>query len=211
MCRTKVLHTLLAAIIVLGSIGTASAQSSANTNAGRGWAARAMANGGVSSAAKQVVDGGQPTEEPSEFGTESHDGSASAKAKGLTGTWRVSIPTSAGGNPPFNAYQTFSDDGTFTEVSDLLTTQTESPAHGVWSGRKSDYQLTFELFVFDPETKQPAGRVRVRNNITLSADGNSFTSDSVVDFITPDGMVIEGVDSGPFSGTRVKVVPISGT
>ena len=210
MCRTKVLHTLLAAIIVLGSIGTASAQSSANTNAGRGWAARAMANGGLP-VSKLSVDAGQPSEQPSELVAESQVASASAKAKGLTGTWRVSIPTSDGGLPPFNAYQTFSDDGTFTEVSDLLTTQTESPAHGVWSGRKSDYQLTFELFVFDPETKQPAGRVRVRNNITLSADGDSFTSDSVVDFITPDGMVIEGVDSGPFSGTRVKVVPISGT
>jgi hypothetical protein len=169
-----------------------------------------MANGGLP-VSKLSVDAGQPSEQPSGLVAESQVASSSAKAKGLTGTWRVSIPTSDGGLPPFNAYQTFSDDGTFTEVSDLLTTQTESPAHGVWSGRKSDYQLTFELFVFDPETKQPAGRVRVRNNITLSADGDSFTSDSVVDFITPDGMVIEGVDSGPFSGTRVKVVPISGT
>lgn len=210
MCRTKVLHTLLAAIIVLGSIGSATAQSPANTSAGRGWAARATANAGMP-VSKRSADAGQPIEQSSELVTESQDASAAGKAKGLTGTWRVAIPTSDGGLPPFNAYQTFSDDGTFTEVSDLLTTQTESPAHGVWSGRKSAYQLTFELFVFDPETKQPAGRVRVRNNITLSTDGDSFTSDSVVDFITPDGMVIEGVDSGPFSGTRVKVVPISGT
>lgn len=210
MCRTKVLHTLLAATIVLGSFGTASAQSPADTYAGRGWAARATASAGMP-VSKRSADAGQPTDQPSEFMAESQEVSAAAKAKGLTGTWRVAIPTSDGGLPPFNAYQTFSDDGTFTEVSDLLTTQTESPAHGVWSGRKSDYQLTFELFVFDPETKQPAGRVRVRNNITLSADGDSFTSDSVVDFITPDGMVIEGVDSGPFSGTRVEVVPISGT
>ena len=38
--------------------------------------------------------------------------------------------------------------------------------HGAWSGKKNDYLLTFELFVFDPETKQPAGRVRVRGAIT---------------------------------------------
>ncbi len=211
MCRMKVLHTLVAAMIVLGSIGNANAQSAGNSNAGRGWAARATAGAGTSPVSKRYFYAGQPTEQASDFEAETRDGSVSAKAKGLTGTWRVAIPTSDGGLPPFNAYQTFSDDGTFTEVSDLLTTQTESPAHGVWSGKKSDYQLTFELFVFDPETKLPAGRVRVRNNITLSADGDSFTSDSVVDFITPDGMVIEGVDSGPFSGTRVKVVPISGT
>lgn len=205
MCRMKVLHTLVAAMIVLGSIGNANAQSAGNSNAGRGWAARATASAGASPVSKRSFDAGQPTEQASDFEAETRAESASAKAKGLTGTWRVSIPTSDGGLPPFNAYQTFSDDGTFTEVSDLLTTQTESPAHGVWSGKKSDYQLTFELFVFDPETKLPAGRVRVRNNITLSADGDSFTSDSVVDFITPDGMVIEGVDSGPFKIGRAHV------
>ena len=211
MCRMRVLHSLLVAAIVLGSIGIASAQSTGNAGARGGWGARAMFGTGAVASSRPPAGEDQPGDKAGDAGNGGGASSASAKSRGLTGTWRVAIPTSDGGLAPFNAYQTFSDDGTFTEVSDLLATQTESPAHGAWSGKKSDYLLTFELFVFDPETKQPAGRVRVRCAITLSADGDSFQADSVVDFITPDGMVIEGVDSGPFSGSRVKVVPISGT
>lgn len=211
MCRMKVLHSLLIAAVVLGSFGIASAQSTGNAGARGGWGARAMFGNGAVASSRRADYNNRTGGTRGDAGSGTTAGSASAKSRGLTGTWRVAIPTSDGGLAPFNAYQTFSDDGTFTEVSDLLTTQTESPAHGAWSGKKNDYLLTFELFVFDPETKQPAGRVRVRCAITLSADGDSFEADSVVDFITPDGTVIEGVDSGPFSGSRVKVVPISGT
>jgi hypothetical protein len=205
MCRTKTLSLLVATAILAASAGIANAQSAGK--AGRGWSARALA-GSVSPA--RVNPSSNSDVAPEATAAFKTDATA-AKAKGLTGTWRVSIPTSDGGLAPFNAYHTFTGDGTFVEVSDLLTTQTESPAHGVWSGKKQDYQLTFELFVFDPGTKEPVGRVRVRCAIHLAADGDSFTGDTVVDFIAPDGSVAEGVDSGPFSGTRVKVVPISGT
>ncbi len=209
MCRSKILSPLAVAAIVLCSITMAPAQSK-DASSGRGnWGARAL-SGSVAITPPQLADNDSTSITTIPIAEEEAN-EATAKVKGLTGTWRVAIPTSAGGLPPFNAYQTFSSDGTFTEVSDLLTTQTESPAHGVWSGKKNSYQLTFELFVFDPGTKAPAGRVRVRCAITLSPDGETFAADSVVDFITPDGEIIEGVDSGPFSGTRVKVVPISGT
>jgi hypothetical protein len=205
MCRTKTLSLLVATAILAMSAGVANAQSDGKT--GRGWGARALSG---STNPARVSRPGDTTAAPESSASHKTDATA-AKAKGLTGTWRVSIPTSDGGLAPFNAYHTFTGDGTFVEVSDLLTTQTESPAHGVWSGKKQDYQLTFELFVFDPGTKEPAGRVRVRCAITLAADGDSFTANTVVDFIAPDGSVAEGVDSGPFSGTRVKVVPITGT
>lgn len=193
MCRHRILPTMLAAIILVLPAGLAHAQS----KSGAGWSTRALSPTNAAVRADVPADSVRST--------------AAAKPKGLVGTWRVSIPQSDGGLPPFNAYQTFNADGTFTEVSDLLTTQTESPAHGVWSGKRSDYDLTFELFVFDPVTKQPAGRVRVRAAIKLSDDGDSLTANTVVDFIAPDGSVAEGVDSGPFTGTRVKVVPVSGT
>jgi hypothetical protein len=205
MCRSRILHTLVAAMLVALSAGLSDAQA----EGGGGWGARA-----VRATAALATSGPADDIRPSVGSTADPKADApraAAKAKGLVGTWRVHIPQSAGGLPPFNAYQTFHGDGTITEVSDLLTTQTESPAHGVWTGKRSDYQFTFELFVFDPETKQPAGRVRVRGTIRLAQDGESFTADSVVDFITPDDSVVEAVDSGPFTGSRVEVVPVIGT
>jgi hypothetical protein len=197
---------LVAAAMLAMSTGVANAQSTNRAHHAGAWGARAVG----AAASVDRIDTTSPTLEPDGDRTALRAARAS-KARGITGTWRVSIPQSDAGLPPFNAYQTFNADGTFTEVSDLLTTQTESPAHGVWSGKKLDYQLTFELFVFDPATKEPVGRVRVRCNIRLSDDGDAFTASSVVDFIAPDGSVAEAVDSGPFTGTRVKVVPISGT
>lgn len=206
MYRANVLCSLLVAAIVLGSSGAAVAR--AGNGGIRGWSGRGLyGRGAVPVPERPESDDAAAAQAKSGQA----DASANAKGKSLTGTWRVEIPTSDGGLPPFRAYQTFSDDGTFTEVSSLLTTDTESPAHGVWSGKKSAFQLTFELFAFDSETKQAVGRIRVRCDITLSADGDRFDAVSVVDFIGLDGEVIAGIDSGPFSGTRVKVVPPSGS
>ncbi len=67
----------------------------------------------------------------------------------IVGTWIVHIPASDGGGAPFDALHTFNGDGTFVETSSLLATLTEGPAHGVWKGKKRDYDYTFELFVFN--------------------------------------------------------------
>ena len=81
----------------------------------------------------------------------------------LVGTWLIDVTKSDGGFPPFRALHTFHDGGTFTEVSDLLAQLGETPAHGVWNGKGSRYNLTFELFVFDPD-KKPVGRPRPRRH-----------------------------------------------
>jgi hypothetical protein len=203
MCRRKLIPMLIAAAILAVPAGIASAQS---PKAGRGWSARAAA---ASTVARGDIANHSNTAVEATAAEKTN--ATAAKAKGLTGTWLVAIPPSTGGFPAFNAYHTFNADGTFVEVSDLLATLTESPAHGVWSGKKQDYQLTFELFVFDPGTKEPAGRVRVRCAIRLSDDGDVFTGNTIVDFLAPDGSVAEAVDSGPLSATRVKVVPTTGT
>ena len=121
----------------------------------------------------------------------------------LTGTWYCSVSGSAGGQPPFNAYQTFGSDGTFVETSSLLGMNGEGPAHGTWERSLRGFLLTFELFIFDPATGETVGRVRVRNFIRIT-DPSSFTSNNVVDFIEPDGNVIEGIDSGTFTAERVR-------
>lgn len=121
----------------------------------------------------------------------------------LTGTWYITVP---GPTPAenFYAYQTFGEDGTFVETSSLLVTLTEGPAHGVWEARRQGAVLTFELFAFDPENQVQVGRVRVRNAIRMNGT-DSFTSDSVVDFIELDGTVIPNIAAGPFTGERVQL------
>jgi hypothetical protein len=122
----------------------------------------------------------------------------------LTGTWYCEVGESPGGAPPFQAYQTFNADGTFVETSSLLGTGTEGPAHGSWERSLRGFLLTFELFVFDPETGEAVGRVRVRNFIRMN-NSHNFVSFNLVDFIEPDGNVIEAIDSGIFTAERVKV------
>ena len=123
----------------------------------------------------------------------------------LVGTWVMNVAGSADA-PGFNALQTYNEDGTMTETSDLLAQLLEGPAHGVWSGKKNDYSVTFELFAFD-ENHQSVGRIRVRVSIHIVNDDN-LTAMAAVDFIEPDGTVIPDIGGGPFTGTRVKVLPV---
>ena len=99
---------------------------------------------------------------------------------------------------------TFNTDGTFVETSSLLATLTEGPAHGVWKGKKRDYDYTFELFVFNAD-QSVAGRVRVYGSIHINGD-NNFTGTYTVAFINLDGSVDDAIDPGEFAGTRLQVI-----
>lgn len=183
---------ILLATLLIGSIALTFNQAFAQSNQrGAGWAARGHAQ----------ASGNQKRTELQE--ARLLEGTELSKTA-LVGTWVINVPASPGG-AEFNALQTFHADGTMTETSDLLAKLGEGPAHGAWTGKKRDYQITFELFVFDPD-RNPAGRVRVRATVRLT-DEDNFTADSAVDFIEPNGNVIPDIGSGPFTGTRLKVMP----
>ena len=122
----------------------------------------------------------------------------------INGSWVVDVTLVA--SPRFSALQTFDFGGTFAETSDLLAQGGEGPGHGAWQKFDDMYVATFELFIFEPDGT-PAGRIRVRENVNL-VDENHFTGFSVADLILPDGTVIENIDNGPLSGTRVGVRPV---
>jgi hypothetical protein len=122
----------------------------------------------------------------------------------ITGTWICDVAASTGGGAPFGALQTFNSDGTFVETSSLLGYGGEGPAHGVYIRFVGGYLLTFELFVFDPETGDSVGRVRVRNFIRLQGN-NKLISYNAVDFIEPDGNEIPDIDSGIYTADRMRV------
>ncbi len=182
---------IMLAMMLIGTIAVTFNQAFAQSNQrSAGWGARGHVQS--SDAWKQAAHPESSAIKEAEFPKTS-----------LVGTWIINVPASPG-SAEFNALQTFHTEGTMTETSDLLAKLGEGPAHGVWTGKKRDYQITFELFVFDPEGN-PAGRVRVRATIRLS-DEDNFTADSAVDFIEPNGNVIPDIGSGPFTGTRLKVM-----
>src|SRR5919108_5566759 len=101
----------------------------------------------------------------------------------IVGTWVCDVAE----DPTFRALQTFHADGTFTETSSDLAKLVEGPAHGVWSHAHGEYQQTFQLFAFDPETHESTGMIRVR--ISLQLDGPDLLKATfrVVEFIDLDG------------------------
>lgn len=109
----------------------------------------------------------------------------------IVGTWHVFVDQPGG----FNALQTFHADGTFTETSDLLATLAEGPAQGIWKKVGSVYKLTFVLFAFNPD-HSPAGKIRVRAEMTLTPNGRRFDAQYEVDFIDLDGTVIPDIGTG---------------
>ena len=120
----------------------------------------------------------------------------------LIGTWVLDVDVSA--SPDFHALQTFHMGGTVDETSDLLAALGEGPGHGVWQrSGNHEYEVTFELFIFNPDATA-AGRIRVRESLHVIGE-NKLEGFAVADLILPDGTVIENVDNGPVTGTRVRV------
>jgi hypothetical protein len=127
-------------------------------------------------------------------------------ANKLAGTWLCDVVSAP---EPFRALQTFHEDGTFTETSSLLAEGQEGPAQGVWVRDGRDYQLTFQLFAFDPETTESTGMIRVRIRLQVDSATHLTATYGIVEFIEPDGTVIElGAGPDPYTCTRVEVIPV---
>lgn len=125
----------------------------------------------------------------------------------LVGTWICDVPN---GQPvPFQALQTFHEDGTFIETSSLLGRGEEGPAHGVWSRDKNLYRLTFQLFAFDPATGENVGMIRVRTTLELESADQLNATAGYVEFVAPDGSVeFLGSETNPYTCTRIRVLPV---
>jgi hypothetical protein len=122
----------------------------------------------------------------------------------LVGTWVCDVA----GEPAFQALHTFHADGTFNETSSLLGQGQEGPAQGVWKRDGNHYQLTFQLFAFDPETGESTGMIRVRVSLKLDKPDHIRGTFAVADLIDLDGTITElGGGPDPYTCTRINVVP----
>jgi|GEM_PF-3156047 len=121
----------------------------------------------------------------------------------LIGSWVIDVQSEVA---PFNAFHTFHAGGTMSETTNLLATLSEGPAHGAWQKDGDAYATTFELFIFEAD-HTPAGRIRVRETITL-IDNDHLTGIAVADLLLPDGTIIENIDTAPITGTRIGILPV---
>lgn len=192
--------TLVVSIVAIAQMPVVNAQSEKRSRpADAGWGA--IARSGQSEPARHQFERNQGTQIAV---AEAIEPQAINPKKMIVGTWIMTV--SPIGSPTFSSLQTYNEDGTMTETSSLLAQLDIGSARGVWEGKKNDYDVTFELFVFDPEG-EAVGRLRVRGKVHLHSD-DSITADGVLDLIQPDGTVIPNIASTPFTGTRMKVVPV---
>lgn len=101
----------------------------------------------------------------------------------------------------FSAMFTFNRGGTFWESGTQISPALRSPSHGVWSyeGNRS-YATSFQFFRFNADGTL-AGRQIIRQQLELSADGNSYTTTATAQVLDTNGTVIaNNCSSG--TGTR---------
>lgn len=136
----------------------------------------------------------------------------------LTGAWRSSIQFPSGIMASFKGLEfmlVMNQGGTMTESSNYDGVPPMPPAYGIW--RKTgdrQYELHYEFYMTAaPDSLQslltgggfpPAGRGIFRENITLSADGDSFTSTIKFEAFDLTGKSMEAASTGTGKAVRMK-------
>ena len=143
---------------------------------------------------------------------------ASAQARDLAGAWRGKVTFTTGMFAELKDLEymyVFHSGGTMTESSNYDAVPPVPPAYGVWRRTGS---LTFEAkyqwfqsksVATAPELMKaggwgPGGYGTIRQTITLSADGNSFTSTIVVEMFDGAGKPIAGGGRGTATAQRIR-------
>lgn len=134
-------------------------------------------------------------------------------ANALKGSWDITITTTP--NPPFavpfRILRTVSEDGVvdayaFPPITPTQGALINSSGHGSWK-RVGRLQFTAIVKYFQLNPSNPLAVLdsigTVRENITLSADGNSYESVFWTDIALPDGTVIIQ-NSGSTTATRIE-------
>ena len=141
-----------------------------------------------------------------------------AAATDLQGEWRATLQFSTGAFAPIKDLEfmyVFNQGGTMTESSNYDASPPVPPAYGIW--RKvgdGKFEAKYEFYVTKAPAKfeeiakgggwAPAGRGVFVEQITVSADGNSYTSTIKYDQFDAAGKPAEG--GGEATGKGVRLV-----
>lgn len=136
----------------------------------------------------------------------------------LVGQWRATQQFSAG---PFAAVKdleflyVFNAGGTMMESSNYDGMPPVPPAYGIWRrGGPNTFELKYEFYMTKPPAAleelakgggwAPAGRGVLTETLTLSADGDSFTSTLHFEALDAAGKPVEGGGDAVGHGVRLK-------
>ena len=136
----------------------------------------------------------------------------------LAGAWRGKVTLTSGVFATLKDVQymyVFNAGGTMTESSNYDGVPPVPPAYGVWRKTgprtfEAKYQWFQSKSVSTSEELiksggwMPDGHGSIRQTITLSADGNSFTSRITVELFDKAGKPIAGGGSGTAAGERIR-------
>jgi hypothetical protein len=115
-------------------------------------------------------------------------------AKGLEGTWRVTItqrvcPAGPPLGPPFQSLLAFARGATLsgTTANSAFLPGQRSTDFGNWSGAGRDYSALSEAFIIFSGGPFTQGSQTIRHTISLTQDGNGFTDIASVQFLDVNG------------------------
>jgi len=123
-------------------------------------------------------------------------------ANQLVGSWELTVNRGPQ-LPPVKGLTTYTRGHSLIGTANVVV---RGPAHGTWehvSGRL--YADTHVFFRFDPTTGAFLGTQRIKENVLLSADGDSYTSLAISDQFDPNGNLTASGLRATITATRIKV------
>lgn len=136
----------------------------------------------------------------------------------LAGAWRGSVQFTTGAFAPTKGLEfmyAFNPGGTMTESSNFDALPPVPPAYGVWkkNGPRT-YTAKYQFYQSGPASSAeqliknggwlPDGYGEIVQTITLSPDGNTFTSRLTLELFNKEGKVIPGGGEGTGKGTKIR-------
>jgi hypothetical protein len=139
-------------------------------------------------------------------------------ANDLAGQWRAKLQFRNGAFAPISDLEfmyVFNPGGTMTESSNYDAAPPVPPAYGIWRRTgPNQFEARYEFYMTKPPTDLqeitkgsgwlPAGRGIFRETITLSGDGQSFTSTIRYEAFDQSGQAIDGGGDADGRGERLK-------
>jgi hypothetical protein len=131
-------------------------------------------------------------------------------AKGLEGTWRVTVtqsvcPAGPPLGPPFQSLLAFGRGGTLsgTTASSAFLPGQRSTDFGSWSRVGRAYSALSEAFIIFSGGPFTQGSQTIRHSISLTDDGNGFTDIASVQFLDVNGNPVAPTAMVPGCATAI--------
>jgi hypothetical protein len=124
-----------------------------------------------------------------------------SSANELVGSWQLNVNRGPV-LPPVRGLTTYTRGGSLIGTANTVV---RGPAHGTWehvSGRL--YADTHIFFRFDASGTS-IGTQKIKENVQLSQDGDSYTAVAISDLFDPNGNLVTGGLRATITATRIKV------